>query len=82
MKTSNCSRQRLSHVTENLAIKINQIPLERVAAAKSLVLYIDQNLNWKFDIPETSKKIAPGISAIKRIGNFVPREILLTVYNS
>ena len=53
-----------------------------MAAAKSLVLYIDQNLNWEFDISEISKKIAPGISSIKRIRDFVPREILLTIHKS
>ena len=76
------SRQRLSHLPENPSIKINQIPVEQVSTTKSLGVYIDKNLNWEFQIKEISKKIASGVSAIKRIRDFVPREILLTVYNS
>lgn len=76
------SRQRLSNLPENPSIKINQIPVEQVSTTKSLGVYINQNLNWEFQIKEISKKIASGVSAIKRIRDFVPREILLTVYNS
>ena len=76
------SRQRLSNVNKNLEIKINQTPVEQVAHTKPLGLYIDQNLHWQFHILEMSKKTPPGISAIKRIRNFVSREILLTIYNS
>ena len=74
------SRQRLSNLPENPSIKINQIPVEQVSTTKSLGVYIDQNLNWEFQIKEISKKIASGVSAIKRISDFVPPEILLTVY--
>ena len=76
------SRQRLSNLPENPSIKINQIPVEQVSTTKSLGVYIDQNLNWEFQIKDISKKIVSGVSAIKRIRDFVPREILLTVYNS
>ena len=48
----------------------------------SLGVHIDQNLNWEFQKEGISKKIASGVSAIKHIRDFVPREILLTVYNS
>ena len=47
-----------------------------------MYILIKLNLNWEFQIKEISKKIASGVSAIKRIRDFVPREILLTVYNS
>ena len=66
------SRQRLSNLPENPSIKINQIPVEQVSTTKSLGVYIDQNLNWEFQIKEISKKIASGVSAIKRIRDFVP----------
>ena len=61
---------------------MNQIPVEQVAATKSLGLHIDQNLNWEFHISEISNTIATGISSFRRITNLVPREILLTVYYS
>ena len=66
----------------NTTIKINQIPVEQVSTTKSLGVHIDHNLNWDFHVKENSKKMASGISAIKRIRNFVPQEILLTIYNS
>ena len=71
------SRQRLSNLTESPTIKINQVPVEQVSTTKSLGVHIDQNLNWDFHIKEISKNIASGISAIKHIRNFVPREILM-----
>ena len=70
------SRQRLSSLTERPVIKLNEIPIEQVSSTKSLGVHIDQNQNWEFHIKEISNKIASGISAIKRIRNFVPREIL------
>jgi len=48
-----------------------------VANYDQLYNYITVNKKSK-----KSKKIASGVSAIKRIRDFVPREILLTVYNS
>ena len=43
---------------------------------------IDRNLSWEYHINEISKKIASGISAIKRIRYFLPFEILQNVYSS
>ena len=40
------SRKRLSNLSENPSIKVNQIPVEQVSTTKSLGVYIDQNLNW------------------------------------
>ena len=44
------SRQRLSNLHENPSIKINQIPVEQVSTTKSLGVYIEQNINWEFQI--------------------------------
>ena len=40
---------------------------KRVSTVKSLGVHIDENLTWECHINELSKKIASGISAIKRI---------------
>ena len=53
-----------------------------MSTSKSLDVHIDGNLSWECHINEISKKIASGISAIKRIRYFLPFEILLNVYNS
>ena len=77
-----CSRQRMLNFTSSLAIKINQIPVKQVSTTKSLGVYINENLTWERHITELSKKIAFGISAIKRIRYFVPRQTLITIYIS
>ena len=59
-------------IDRDCLVKLNEIPIEQVSTTKSLGVHIDQNLNWEFHI----------ISAMKRIRNFVPCEILLTIYNS
>ena len=48
----------------------------------STVVHIDENLTWECHINELSKKIASGISAIKRIRYSVPYKTLLSIYNS
>ena len=76
------SRQRLSNFTVNPTANINQFPIKQVSTVKSLGVHIDENLTWECHINELSKKIASGISAIKRIRYLVPYKTLLSVYNS
>ena len=76
------SRQRLSTLERNPIIEINKFPIKHVSTSKSLGVHIDGNLSWECHINEISKKIASGISAIKRIRYFLPFEILLNVYSS
>ena len=76
------SRQRLSTLERNPIIEINKSPIKQVSTSKSLGVHIDGNLSWECHINEISRKIASGISVIKRIRYFLPFEILLNVYNS
>ena len=76
------SRQRLSTLERNPIIEINKFPIKHVSTSKSLGVHIDGNLSWECHINEISKKIASGISAIKRNRYFLPFEIPLNVYNS
>ena len=76
------SRQRLSTLERNPIIEINKFPIKHVSTSKSIGVLIDGNLSWECHINEISKKIASGISAIKRIRYFLPFEILLNAYNS
>ena len=69
------SRQRLSTLERNPIIEINKSPIKHVSTSKSLGVHIDGNLSWECHINEISKKIASGISAIKRIRYFLPFEI-------
>ena len=76
------SRQRLPMLERNPIIKINKFPIKHPSTSKSLGVQIDGNLSWECHISEISKKVASGISAIKRMRYFLPLEILLNVYNS
>ena len=73
-------KQRLSNFTVNPTANINQFLIKRVSTVKSLGVHIDENLTWECHINELSKKIASGISAIKRIRHSVPYKTLLSVY--
>ena len=74
------SRQRLSTLERNPVIEINKFPIKHVSTSKSLGVHIDGNLSWECHINEISKKVASGISAIKRIRYFLPFEILYLTY--
>ena len=74
------SRQKLSQFTESPSLTINAI--EQVTSAKSLGVYVDQNINWECHIENISKKIACAIGTIKRLRNLTPFNVLIKVYNS
>ena len=62
---------------------INQFPIKQVSTGKSISVHNDENLTWECHITdELSKKIASGISAIKRIRYSVQYKTLLSIYNS
>ena len=43
---------------------------------------IDSNLSWKYHIESICHKISKSIGIIAKIRHFVPRSVLLSVYNS
>ena len=76
------SKQRLVNPTAKTTASINQFPIKQVSTVLSLGVHIDENLTWECHVNELSKKIASGISAIKRIRHTVPYKTLLSIYNS
>ena len=76
------SRQKLSQFTESPSLTINENAIEQVTSAKSLGVYVDQNINWECHIENISKKIACAIGAIKRIRHLTPFNVLIKVYHS
>ena len=76
------SRQKLSQFTESPSLTINENAIDQVTSAKSLGVYVDQNINWECHIENISKKIACAIGAIKRIRHLTPLNVLIKVYNS
>ena len=76
------SKQRLLNSAANSAVTINLLPIKQVSTVKSLGVHINENLTWECHINELSKKIASGMSAIKRVRYSVPKKTLLSIYNS
>ena len=57
------------------------VPVRQVAHTKSLGTYIDDNLSWNAHIEKLSKKVASGISALKRIKPFASPNTMQLIYN-
>ena len=56
--------------------------LEMKDYLKYLGLMIDSNLSWKCHIESIGHKISKSIGIIAKIRHYVPRRVLLSVYNS
>ena len=64
------SRPKLELLSDNFAVEVNNIHIERVTVYKSLGVSIDENLLWETHIDEISKKISAGPSIVlKRKSN-------------
>ena len=61
---------------------IDGAPIDKVSKAKSLGVYLDENLSWNIPVNELTKKIASGIGALKRVRSFVPAATLQLIFNS
>ena len=66
------SRQRIATFRSVPCLEIDRVPIDKVLQAKSLGVYLDENLSWNIQINELTKKIASGIGALKRVRSFVP----------
>ena len=76
------SRQKLSTLSSQPELSIDNVLIEKVTSVKSLGIFIDENLRWQTHIDKLSKKIASGIGAVKRIRDFVPTPTLHCIYNA
>ena len=69
------SNLQLNVVTENKQIK-------QVHECKTLGVTVDQHLSWKSNTENICRKITSGISALRRLKDFVDKQTLLSVYNA
>ena len=74
------SREKLSILSSQPELSIDNVPLEKVTCVKSLGIFIDENLRWQAHIDKLSKTFPSG--AIKRIRDFVPTPTLHCIYNA
>lgn len=67
---------------DQIEIEIEVTRIERVPHMKLLGLFIDARLSWTLHIDEVSKKIASGISALKRVKPFISMKTVVTTYKA
>ena len=75
------SRQRLATFEKNdLNIFVNDKKIKKVQTSESLGVTIDEHLTWNNHINNITKKISPGISALKRVRSFFDRDTAVKAY--
>ena len=62
-------------------MKIENKQIKQVHERKTLGVTIDQHLSWKSNTENICRKITSGISALRRLKDFVDRQTLISVYN-
>jgi len=63
-------------------LNLDGSPIEGVCAATYLGVTIDPSLTWKSHIDKIKKVISPKVGIISRIRHYVPRSILILLYNT
>ena len=59
----------------------NEVPLKRSVSQKHLGLHLDQKLDFIKHINDKISKVQKGISVVKKLYIFLPRNVLLTYIN-
>ena len=72
--------KNISNFQPNVVIENKRI--KQVHECKTLGVTVDQHLSWKSNTDIICGKITSGISALRRLKDFVDRQILLSVYNA
>ena len=70
----------ISNLQLNVVIENN--PVKQVIEYKTLGVTVDQHLSWKSNTENICKKITSGISALRRLKEFVDRQTLVSIYNA
>ena len=61
-------------------IHIDDVPINQSNQSKFLGLIIDENISWKAQIHEISKKVSFGVGALKRVKPFVSMHTAIKIY--
>ena len=77
------SKQIIKSISDSqLNVIIENKPVKRVIECKTLGVTLDQHLSWKSNTEIICKKITSGISALRRLKEFIDRKTLVSVYNA
>ena len=73
---------RISKITEITKFKMNGTEIKRAQNVKSLVIIIDEKLNWNDHFKLLTGKVAAGFSSLKKLKNILPQSKLCSVYQA
>ena len=76
------SQFKLSQISSDFTVKVNNTSLERVIEHKSLGVQIDESLNWRQHIHTISKKISASIAILRWASHFIPFDTRVNMYNA
>jgi len=79
---TNHKQAALENQNELLTLQVRNETLEVVQCTKYLGVYIDNSLDWKKQIQETSKKVSRSIGMLKYAKRYLPFRALKTLYTS
>ena len=71
------SDYKINNLVTQPIIKIDQTKIKRVFKSRVLGVDIDNKLKWTNHIDIVAKRVSSGIGAIRRIRDFVDRDILI-----
>ena len=77
------SKQMINSISDlQLNVIIENKPVKRVIECKTLGVTLDQHLSLKSNTENICNKITSGISALRRLKEFIDRKTLVSVYNA
>ena len=71
-----------SHRLAHPPVLFNNVPVKRCSIQKNLGIQLDEKLNFNNHVKGKITKENKGIEVIKRLGNALLRDALLTIYKS
>ena len=71
-----------SHRLAHPPVLFNNVPVKRCSIQKNLGIHLDEKLNFNNHVKGKITKENKGIGVIKRLGNALLRDALLTIYKS
>ena len=69
-------------VSQAVPLVLNGIILQQVSSTNFLGMNIDSHLSWSNHVNNLATKILKNIGIMNRLNPFLPRNVLLTLYNS
>ena len=73
---------RKSHKPAHPPVIFNNVPVKRCSIQKRLGIHLDEKLNFNHHVKEKITKANKGIGVIKKLSNTLPRDAMLTIYQS